>query len=104
MEKRKYQRIRKRWLVKLNSGSNCIQSFTGDVSKEGIFVVSTKLFPPGAVLKVEISAGAGKLNLGGRVMWGRSAPVSQSISRKGGMGLQIENDSESSLQSLLEKN
>lgn len=90
MEKRRHQRIRKRWLVKIRAGENSFQSFTYDVSNSGLFLLSPKTFAPGVPVSMEICLEQARIKLNGRVVWARSIPAAWYVSMKGGMGVRIE--------------
>ncbi len=101
MEKRRHQRIRKRWLVKIMAGASSFQSFTYDVSSSGLFLLSPKTFAPGVPINMEISLEQARVKLNGRVVWARSIPAALYLSLKGGMGVRIEGGSMEDFFSLL---
>ena len=58
----------------------------------GIFIKSSKVFPPGTFLILELTLpNRHKINLSGRVMWGKRVPVNLiRLVKKSGMGVKLD--------------
>ena len=92
MEKRKSLRLSKRLLVKFGQNRPDHNGFTVDLSTQGIFIKSSKIFPPGTFLTMELTLpNLHKISLSGRVMWGKRVPMNliRHI-KKSGMGIKLD--------------
>lgn len=89
MEKRTTQRVKKRFTVRFGLTKAESLGFTGDLSGTGIFIKSSKVFPPGSDLWIEITLADGRiLELKGRVVWAKRVPPSlMRFVAKSGMGV-----------------
>lgn len=64
--------------------------FTGDISREGLFIKSAYVFAPGTRLNIEIGTlDNGNIRLEGVVRWAKKVPHNFSHLLKNGMGVLI---------------
>jgi Tfp pilus assembly protein PilZ len=91
VEKRDRNRIVKRLFTRFGPDDPVNIGYTGDVSLSGIFIKTNTIFPPGAVLKIEIELPNSKtIHLLGTVMWAKRVPSTLVRHvKKSGMGVRI---------------
>jgi Tfp pilus assembly protein PilZ len=90
-EKRYIKRHKRRFALRFGDTEAKRLGFTEDISKEGMFVRTTNIYPPGATLTVKISMPDGIcITLEGRVMWAKRVPPQMArLVKKAGFGLKI---------------
>jgi len=87
MEKRDNRR--KRIRVTLSAEPGSIRAFTGDLSYNGLFVVSAKVLPPGTRIRLQVHTKEGVALGVGVVRWARRVPMEVMRDIKGGMGVEF---------------
>ena len=89
MEKRTTDRHKKRMPVRFGVKSTESFGFTGDISGTGIFIKSSKIYPPGSDLKMEITLPDDRvIKMTGRVVWAKRVPPNLiRFIAKSGMGV-----------------
>lgn len=88
-EKRWKKRHSKRIALRYGTTVADKVGFTDDVTREGLFIRSGLVAPPGARLLVELSPAEGKIVLVGEVRWTKKVPATVLHKMRGGMGLKI---------------
>lgn len=70
MEKRKFKRVTKRIKVTIPACNRRYTTYAGDISETGIFLRTSRVFPPGTILTLELQLPLGEiLVLRGKVKW-----------------------------------
>lgn len=88
-EKRWKKRHRKRIALRYGAVVADKVGFTDDVTREGLFIRSGLVAPPGARLLVELAPAEGRIVLVGEVRWTKKVPATVLHKLRGGMGLKI---------------
>ena len=90
-EKRDIIRLRKRMAVRFGTGDTPRVAFTEDFSPGGLFIKTTNIYPPGSLIKVELTISEGTtVSMEGRVVWAKKVPPQMiHVVKKCGMGVQI---------------
>lgn len=90
-EKRNLGRHRKRFSLRFGVGEPVRLAFTEDISSTGLFIKTTNVCNPGAVIMVELSLdGDVRVTLEARVMWAKKVPPQMiHLVKKSGMGVRI---------------
>lgn len=89
-EKRNIRRYPKRLQLRFGQDGPLHVAFTGDISTTGLFVKTTRPYPPATSLDIElITKDNSIINIKGVVMWAKTAPMSLSHLAKAGMGIKI---------------
>lgn len=87
MDKRNLER--KRIRVTLNAEPGTIKAFTGDVSRGGLFIVTTRVLPIGTRVRLVIQTDEGTALGVGTVRWAKRVPRELIRDAKGGMGIEF---------------
>ena len=92
MEKRNNHRIPKRLFVKFGIEQTNAIGFTGDISRNGLFIKTNTVYPPDTQLLIQLVLPDDReIDMAGRVMWAKR--VNPSMIRhvkKNGMGVQLD--------------
>jgi hypothetical protein len=89
-EKQKEARTRKRLEVRYGDGrGHVFMGYTGNVSPNGMMLRTPRVFPPGAVLHIELRFTGGRVTLRGRVKWAREGPMAWLQTGRVGMGIEF---------------
>lgn len=80
---------RKRLRLTLVAEPGSIRAYTGDVSSGGLFIVSTKVLPPGTRVRLKIQTEEGPALGIGTVKWAKRVPTQLIRDSKGGMGIEF---------------
>ncbi|MBI3753855.1 MAG: PilZ domain-containing protein [Deltaproteobacteria bacterium] len=89
-EKRNIRRYPKRLQLRFGQDGPLHLAFTGDISATGLFVKTTRTYPPRTSLDIElITRDNIIINIKGVVMWAKTTPMSLSHVAKAGMGIKI---------------
>lgn len=106
-EKRDSRRQRKRLSIKYGLTVPEKRGFTEDISRQGLFIKGSFVYPPRTLLTVEVTGPAGEsILLKGTVMWAKKVPPNlMRMAKKAGMGIRIKEflEGEGSYQALFEK-
>ncbi len=96
MEKRNKGRIGKRLFVRFGTEKAERVGFTDDISSDGLFIKSNGVFPPGTILRIELTLPDQRIiRLVGRVMWSKQVPPSLiRYTKKSGIGIRITETNE----------
>lgn len=88
---RRTPRFKRRLNVRFRSESGRERSaFTGDVSRDGLFVTCTQPEAPGRLIEMDIEVpGMGEVRVMGVVAWVKRVPAQLQSVRRGGFGVQI---------------
>lgn len=90
-EKRNIARCKRRLQVRFEGDDRSHIGFTDDVSKDGIFIRTTKVYRPGTILSVRITTKDGnETAFKGQVRWAKKIPASMQHRLKGGMGIYVK--------------
>lgn len=87
MEKRDNKRKKLRLLVQADPGA--FRAVTADISKTGMFLVSTKTFAPGTKVRLTIKTNDGVALGVGVVRWAKRVPQVLIRHARGGMGIEF---------------
>lgn len=87
MEKRDNTRKRARITLQAEPGS--IRAYTSDVSHSGLFIVTTKVLPPGTRVRIKVQTEEGPALGIGVVRWAKRVPAMIIRDTKGGMGVEL---------------
>jgi PilZ domain len=63
--------------------------YTTDLGRKGLFLQGNQLFPPGAVLELEVMREDGTPSIRGVVRWVKEVPPAFRRSLRGGMGIEL---------------
>lgn len=66
-----------------------IKAYTGDVSHGGLFIVTTKVLPPGTRVRLNVQSKEGPALGVGVVKWAKRVPTMIIRDAKGGMGIEF---------------
>ena len=92
--KQETSRPRKRVEVRFGPDKPQYVGFSGNLSTAGLMIRTTKVFPPGTVLAMELKLPAGIDRLEGVVIWARSGDVQWLQFGRIGMGVMFVNPPE----------
>src|SRR5262245_13944507 len=81
------RRIRRRVEVRYGLGKADCAGYSGNISDTGMMVRSTRLFPPGSVLTLELKTATEVIQLRGTVTWARDGSVQLLPTGRVGMGI-----------------
>jgi Tfp pilus assembly protein PilZ len=101
MEKRRENRLSKKVPVRFTFDGQSFQSFTGDISRRGLFIRTSHAFPSRNGIHIEIQNRTDHVQMTGFIVWSKKAPPSALLSLKGGMGIQLLDYQKQEYQSLL---
>jgi len=100
-EKRKNIRVPRRLLVRFGPNGLSHLSFTADISRTGLFILTPNPYPPGQGLSIDIRDENKTINLTGFIVWSKKTPASSYLTLKGGMGIKILDYQNEAYQNLL---
>lgn len=87
MEKR--DNTRKRIRITLQAEPGSIRAYTSDLSRNGLFMVTTKVLPPGTRVRIKVQTESGPALGIGTVRWAKRVPPLIIRDTKGGMGVEF---------------
>ena len=88
------RRSRRRLTVHYETARARHIGYSGNISRTGMMIRTTRVFEPGTILLLEIEVLARTLRLKGRVMWARVGEVRWLPTGKIGMGIRFINPAE----------
>jgi hypothetical protein len=100
-EKRRDARIKKKLPLRFYFEGNAFLSFTGDMSRRGIFIQTPHPCPAGRGINIEIEGHKEKVTLAGYIIWSKEDMGQSWMLFQGGMGVQLLNYQKQGYQSLL---
>jgi len=100
-EKRRDARIKKKLPLRFYFEGNAFLSFTGDMSRRGIFIQTPQPCPAGRGINIEIEGHKEKVTLAGYIIWSKEDMGQPWMLFQGGMGVQLLNYQKQGYQSLL---
>ncbi|PYQ14387.1 MAG: hypothetical protein DMH00_01755 [Acidobacteria bacterium] len=91
-DRRRIDRDRRR--ISVRYGENAVEflGYTADLGNNGLFLQGNKLFPPGAVLNLELDLPEGHRRVQGVVRWVKEVPAAFRRSMRGGMGIELPHE------------
>ncbi len=98
--KQESARLRKRVEVRFGVGDPQFVGFTGNLSTAGMMLRTTRVYPPGTVLTLELAYAEKRFRLDAAVIWARSGSVQWLHSGRIGMGLLFVNPPSGLLEAL----
>jgi Tfp pilus assembly protein PilZ len=101
MEKRRDDRIKRKLPVRFIYEGNSYISFTGDMSRRGIFIQTQHPCPAGQGINIEIEGKTQKITLAGFIRWSKKEIEQSADLFSGGMGVQLLNYQKEEYQSLV---
>ena len=88
--KQQEARLRRRLEVRYTDGANPPSiGYSGNLSPNGVMIRTPRIYPPGAVLDLDLRFAAGSVKVRGRVMWAREGPMVWLSSGRVGMGIKF---------------
>jgi hypothetical protein len=90
MEKRREKRLKKRVLVKFGESVLERIGFTSNLSKSGLYINSTQIYPSGRKIQILLSDGNYNFSLKGEVKWSIKYPSHFHSYIPSGMGIIIK--------------
>jgi Tfp pilus assembly protein PilZ len=103
MEKRRDHRIKRKIPIRYYFEGNAYLSFTGDVSRRGVFIQTPRPCPAGKGINIEIEAKDERIILAGYIVWSKKDMKQPALFFPGGMGVQVLNYQKEGFQSLVGK-
>lgn len=88
-DKRNHNRRRKRIPLRYGIDGPIKVAFTDDITREGLFIRTALVAPPGAKLHIELVLPTGKVACLAEVRWIRKIPPQMLNKLKGGMGVKF---------------
>ena len=101
MEKRREERIKKRIPVRFYFEGQGFLSFTGDLSRRGVFIQAPNPCPAGKGINIEFETRGGKIQLAGYIIWTKTDLDQPWLLFPGGMGVQLLNYQKQEYQTLV---
>jgi hypothetical protein len=101
MEKRRDIRIKRKLPIRFYYEGNAFLSFTGDLSRRGIFIQTPHPCPAGRGINIEIEGKSDRVILAGFIIWSKRNLGETSMLFSGGMGVQLLNYQKEEYQSLV---
>ena len=89
--KQESARLRKRVEVRFGVGETQYVGFSGNLSTAGMMLRTTRVYPPGTVLAIELTYAENRYRLEATVIWARAGSVQWIHSGRVGMGLMFVN-------------
>ncbi len=87
MEKR--DRTRKKVRITIQAEPGAIRGYTSDISRGGLFIVTTKLLQPGTRIRLKVATESGPALGIGTVKWAKRVPPQLIRDMRGGMGVEF---------------
>jgi len=75
--------------LSINGGGSEHARFSGDISKTGVFVVSSDVCPPGSSVHMEFVLAKCRASAEGAVKWAKRVPPACLRYAKGGIGIEF---------------
>lgn len=100
-EKRRDARIKKKLPLRFYFEGNAFLSFTGDMSRRGIFIQTPHPCPAGRGINIEIEGHQEKVTLAGYIIWSQEDMGQPWMLFQGGMGVQLLNYQKEEYQALV---
>jgi hypothetical protein len=101
MEKRRDFRIKKNFPIRFYHEGRAYLSFTGDLSRRGVFIQTPHPCPAGQGINIEIECRNRKVLLAGFIIWSKKDMGHPAMLFSGGMGVQLLNYQKEEYQSLV---
>jgi hypothetical protein len=101
MEKRRDNRITKKISIRFTYNGCSFQSFTGDISRRGVFIQTAHAFPSRNGINIEIQGKNNSVKMSGFIVWSKKINPSSYLLVKGGMGVQLLDYQKSEYQALI---
>lgn len=102
MDKRRDQRVQKKLPVRFYFNGHGFLSFTGDISRRGVFIQTPHPCPAGRGINVEFEGRGEKVNLAGFIIWSKEDMGKPWLLFSGGMGVQLLDYQKEAYQELVE--
>lgn len=100
-EKRRDARVKKKLPVCFHYEGSSFVSFTGDMSRRGIFIQTPHPCPAGRGINIEIEGRKEKVTLAGYIIWSKKDMGQPWMLFQGGMGVQLLNYQKEAYQELV---
>jgi len=85
------KRLRKRIEIRFGQGEPMHPGFSGNISTAGLMVRTTRVFPPGTILALDLKFPEAAFRLEAVVMWARHGKLEWLHTGRVGMGLMFVN-------------
>ncbi len=87
-------RMRKRVEVRFGTDKPTFPGFSGNISRCGVMIRTTRVFCPGTILKLELKRPQGSIHMSGKVEWARAGGIQFLPTGRVGMGVKLIEPSE----------
>jgi hypothetical protein len=101
MEKRRENRLIKKIPVRFTYNGQSFESLTGDISRRGVFIQTSRSFPSRNGINIEIQGKSNQVKMAGFIVWSKKTSPSSFLVLKGGMGVQLLDYQKAEYQELL---
>ena len=101
MEKRRENRMTKKIPIRFTYDGQSFQSFTGDISRRGVFIQTSRSFPSRNGINIEIQCNQNTVKMAGFIVWSKKTPPHSFLILRGGMGIQLLDYQKQEYQALL---
>jgi Tfp pilus assembly protein PilZ len=89
MEKRREKRVTKKIPIRFTYDGQSFQSMTGDISRRGVFIQTSRAFPCRNGINIEIQCKDFMVKMAGFIVWSKKTSPASFLVLKGGMGVQL---------------
>jgi Tfp pilus assembly protein PilZ len=104
LEKRRDLRVKRKLPIRFYHEGQAYLSFTGDLSRRGVFIQTPHPCPPGHGINIEIENRSRRVLLAGFIIWSKKDMEQPAMLFPGGMGVQLLNYQKEEYQSLIAGN
>jgi hypothetical protein len=101
MEKRRENRVAKKIPIRFTYDGQSFQSITGDISRRGVFIQTSRTFPSRNGINIEIQCQDFIVKMAGFIVWSKKTSPASFLVLKGGMGVQLLDYQKQEYQALL---
>ncbi len=101
MDKRRDKRVQKKLPVRFYYNGHGFLSFTGDISRRGVFIQTPHPCPAGKGINVEFEGRGESVSLAGFIIWSKDDLGKPWLLFPGGMGVQLLNYQKEAFQALV---
>ncbi len=102
-DKRRDTRVKKKLPVRFYYEGNAFLSFSGDLSRRGVFIQTPNPCPAGRGINIEIEGRKEKVTLAGYIIWSKKDMGQPWMLFQGGMGVQLLNYQKDEYQDLVKE-
>ena len=89
MEKRRDNRLMRKIPIRFTYDGQSFQSITGDISRRGVFIQTSRAFTSRNGINIEIQCKDHIVKMAGFIAWSKKTSPSSFLVLRGGMGIQL---------------